>query len=101
MVGKSKNSDGKNELILLKVVRRDVIIDNKKIAEKEMFYDNNDVLIKELVYKDMNENRRFDILDSITEYKKGIPQSQTLFKRTQVIKYNFDGSVRNISKFSD
>jgi len=90
-----------NEFVLSKVVRRDVVIDGKKIAEKEMFYDTNDVLTKELVYKDMNDNRRFDILDSITVYKKGVPQTQTLFKRVQVIKYNFDGSVRNISKFAD
>lgn len=85
----------------LKVLKQDVIVDDKKVAEKEMFYDENDTLIRELVYKDMNDNRRFDILEGITEYKKGIPQQQTLFKRVQVIKYHTDGSIRNIAKFTD
>ena len=93
--------DIKYEVSIVKIIRKDVLIDGKKVAEKEMFYDDKDVLLKEVVYKDMNDNRRFDILDNVTVYKKGIPQIQTLFKRSQVIKYNTDGSVRNISKFVD
>lgn len=84
-----------------KVERSDVIRDGKKIAEKELFYDETGTLYRVMIFKDMNDNHRYDILDGINDYKKGILTKRTLFKRTQTINYNQDGQIRNIAKYSD
>lgn len=84
-----------------RVERSDVIKDGKKIAEKELFFDESGTLYRVLIFKDMNDNHRYDILDGINDYKKGVLAKRTIFKRTQVINYTPDGQIRNIAKFSD
>ena len=100
MTDKKKNP-AEVVLNISKIVKQDVVTRGKKVAVKELYFDSSDKLVRCLIFKDMNENRRYDILESMTEYKKGIPTRQTIFKRDQVIKYNPDGSVRNTSKFSE
>ena len=95
------NAEKAENYKIVKIVIEDIILKGKKVGERELYYNENETLIRSMDYKDMNANRKYDILECIVDYKKGKIYRQTFYKRVQNLRYNPDGSIRNISKFSD
>ena len=83
-----------------KILRKDVIEKGVKVGEADVFYDESGKRVRQITYKDMNDNRRYDLVDSVTEYKNGVIYKHSVIKVKQIVRYNLDGSIRNVTNLA-
>ena len=88
------------DIKVAKILHTDVLEEGGKVAEADVFYDEDGKRVRQITYIDMNDNRRYDLISSVSEYKNGVIYKHSVIKVKQIVRYNHDGSIRNVTNFS-